>query len=122
MQKIRRFDDFAQLEPVDLEERLALWEMEDELPDTVSIDDQDKSVDIEETNKVDTITQAGDLLKLFNVKIPSKKLKLKVECSLVLLDFFRERMVVEDGANIGGREFEMETLKMAEECGLMGRV
>ncbi|GKU95351.1 hypothetical protein SLEP1_g8722 [Rubroshorea leprosula] len=112
MQKTRRFESLAQLEPVDLEKRLASSELEDEWPRRrpISIDGDGKSISDE--SKKEKITDAGDLLKIFKYKTPSNKMKLKVES--VLLDFFRER-IVQGGTNGQGEFDEKETLKMAEE-------
>ncbi|OMP09634.1 hypothetical protein COLO4_05272 [Corchorus olitorius] len=91
MQKIRRFESLAQLEPVDLEKRIALAEHEDG-----------------NNNKQDKFTEANEkLLKQLKSKYPS-------DCFYwadnLLLDFFSERMVEDEGVLI-----ELELVKVAED-------
>ncbi|XWS38422.1 hypothetical protein CRYUN_Cryun19dG0130000 [Craigia yunnanensis] len=123
IQKIRRFESLAQLEPVDLEKRIALAELEHEslespreLLCSVSVknngnmyDDQVKQEKDREANE--------KLLKLLKSKIPSDSFKFKADN--LQLDFFRERLMVEENAkrlaDMGLEEFGLDLFKVAED-------
>ncbi|XXG67263.1 hypothetical protein AAC387_Pa06g0652 [Persea americana] len=72
LQKIRRFECLAQVDPVDLEKRIAQSELEEEAEEVVQAEDK-----------------AGDLLQLF--KASSKKSHTP-NTDKLLLDFFREEL------------------------------
>ncbi|XVF52819.1 hypothetical protein PTKIN_Ptkin05aG0049200 [Pterospermum kingtungense] len=103
VQKIRRFESLTQLEPVDLEKRIALAELEN------NQDRQEKEYAGEANEK---------LLKLLKSKIPADSFKFKADDNL-LLHFFRERLVMEDKAKgvveMGLEEFELDLVKVAED-------
>ncbi|XP_021299433.1 uncharacterized protein LOC110428082 [Herrania umbratica] len=120
MQKIRRFENLAQLTSVDLEKRIALSELEDESlestkePCLVSVDNNGNISD--EVKQEKDKEGNGKLLMLLKAKIPSDSSKFKADN--LLLDFFRERMVEDNNAKkhakMGLEEFALDLLKVAE--------
>ncbi|XVF10678.1 hypothetical protein REPUB_Repub07fG0203200 [Reevesia pubescens] len=110
MQRIRRFESLALLEPVDLEKRIAMAELEDEslespkelssvsvIKNNGNMSDEDKQEKDREANE--------KLLKLLKEKIPSDSFK----ADNLLLDFFKERLMVEENAK------QLDLLKVAED-------
>lgn len=103
MQKIRRFESLAQLEPVDLEKRIALSELEDseEHPrDSYSIifhddssfeEDEDQQEQEENKEALMAEERAMKLLKLLKAKDSVESHEDDVDG--VLLDFFREKIL-----------------------------
>ncbi|XP_022754071.1 uncharacterized protein LOC111302409 [Durio zibethinus] len=123
MQKIRRFESLSQLEPVDLEKRIALAELEDESLEShrevlclVSVNNNGNMSDYQDKEEKDR--EANEkLLKLLKSKIPSDSFKFMADN--LLLDFFRERLTVENNAkrlaDMGLEEFGLDLLKVAED-------
>ncbi|KAA8521969.1 hypothetical protein F0562_012717 [Nyssa sinensis] len=104
MRKIRRFESLAQLEPVDLEKRMALSEFSDESHESplqrCSVSIQGSVMfDVKEEEENDTEQKSQELLKLMKetLIIPSYHLDFKADTTL-FLDFFRER-IIEAGSN-----------------------
>ncbi|XWS49878.1 hypothetical protein CRYUN_Cryun12cG0041000 [Craigia yunnanensis] len=123
MQEIRRLESLAQLEPVDLEKRIALSELEDESLEShkeqlcsVSVNNNDNMSDDQDKQEKDR-EEHKKLLKLLQSKIPSDSFKFKADN--LLLDFFRERLMVEDNArrlvDMGLEEFGLDLFKVAED-------
>ncbi|KAF5729945.1 hypothetical protein HS088_TW20G00312 [Tripterygium wilfordii] len=83
IQKIRRFESLAQLEPVDLAKRIALSEMND--PESL------KSPAPPSTN-YDEEEKADELVKLVKSRIPSSTLLTSRKVDNVLLDYFQENI------------------------------
>jgi hypothetical protein len=117
MQKIRRFESLAQLDPLDLEKRIAMAELEDESLESpvqhcsVSIH-SDNDNDFKETKENGTEKQAQELLK--HVK---STISLASKVDSLLLDFFKEKIVENyaGGSMVGSyKEFEQE-LRVAQE-------
>ncbi|KAG6788382.1 hypothetical protein POTOM_004447 [Populus tomentosa] len=117
MQKIRRFESLAQLDPLDLEKRIAMAELEDESlespvqPCSVSIH-SDNDSDFKETKENGTEKHAQELLE--HVK---STISLASEADSLLLDFFKEKIVENyaGGSMVGSyKEFEQE-LRVARE-------
>ncbi|XVF13212.1 hypothetical protein REPUB_Repub08aG0188900 [Reevesia pubescens] len=127
VKNIRRFKSLAQLEPVDLEKRIAMAEPEDEesleshkeVLYSVSVNNDDNMSNDDEDYKQEKDREANDekLLKLLKAKIPSDSFKFKSDN--LLLEFFRERLMMEDNAkrvvNMGLEEFGLDLLKVAED-------
>ncbi|CAK7335439.1 unnamed protein product [Dovyalis caffra] len=114
MQKIRRFESLAQLDPVDLEKRIAMAELEDESldsplqPCSMSIH-SDNDNGFNETKENGTEKDAQELLKHVKSTIASHSLAPKVDS--LLLDFFKEKIVENNasGSVVGSyKEFEQE--------------
>ncbi|XP_011029175.1 PREDICTED: uncharacterized protein LOC105128995 [Populus euphratica] len=115
MQTIRRFESLAQIDPLDLEKRIAMAELEDESPVqhcSVSIHGDNEN-DFKETKENGTEKHAQELLK--HVK---STISLASEAdSTLLLDFFKEKIVENNavGSMVGSyKEFEQE-LRVAQE-------
>ncbi|XP_030472462.1 uncharacterized protein LOC115690289 [Syzygium oleosum] len=113
--KARRCRTLSRLRPVQLEKRITLSELEDEAPvqyssstpsPSVFTEDQGKESEIEEK-----IRELLDVAAGINPSFTSK-------VDILLLDFFRERLEEEEGANKmairGSNEFESKLLKVAE--------
>ncbi|KAA3460167.1 UAA transporter [Gossypium australe] len=99
MQKIRRFERLAQLEPVELDKRIAMAELEDEFPDELLGDYNNKP----ETNH-------QKLYKLLKPQIPSN--------SFSSLSVNAKRVVIEMGTeDFGKNENWMELTQGKEEVG-----
>ncbi|XP_038993580.1 uncharacterized protein LOC120117369 [Hibiscus syriacus] len=79
-QKVRRMEGLAQLEPVDLEKRIAMTELEDEPSPLESLEADEK------------------LLKALKVRIPSEM------DDKLLLDLFREKGLEDFGVNGNGED------------------
>uniref|UniRef100_A0A5B7BX22 DUF4378 domain-containing protein n=1 Tax=Davidia involucrata TaxID=16924 RepID=A0A5B7BX22_DAVIN len=109
MQKIRRFESLAQLEPVDLEKRMALSELSDESLEsplqTCSVSIQGSLMFDKEQEENETEQKAKELLKLMKATIPSSN-HLNFNAYTLLLDFFRERIT---------NEFNYELLSVAKD-------
>ncbi|MBA0737228.1 hypothetical protein Gogos_010699 [Gossypium gossypioides] len=104
MPKVRRFESLAQLEPVDLEKRIAMAELEDEssLLRSVSVNNNGMSEE--------------KLLKLLKAKFPSEIFKFRADN--LLLDFFWETFMVEDKGerhDMGFEDFGVKSLKVVED-------
>ncbi|MBA0709808.1 hypothetical protein Golax_024829 [Gossypium laxum] len=104
MPKVRRFESLAQLEPVDLEKRIAMAELEDEssLLRSVSVNNNGMSEE--------------KLLKLLKAKFPSQIFKFRADN--LLLDFFWETFMVEDKGerhDMGFEDFGVKSLKVVED-------
>ncbi|KHG12887.1 hypothetical protein F383_00080 [Gossypium arboreum] len=104
MPKVRRFESLAQLEPVDLEKRIAMAELEDEssLLRSVSVNNNGMSEE--------------KLLKLLKAKFPSEIFKFRADN--LLLDFFWETFIVEDKGerhDMGFKDFGVKSLKVVED-------
>lgn len=81
MQKLRRFESLAQLEPIDLEKRIASFQLDDkflESPSTESFEDE-------------TAKQVQELLKLMKSTSPSNRYNM-CKAENLLSDFFREKL------------------------------
>lgn len=81
MQKLRRFASLAQLEPIDLEKRIASFQLDDkflESPSTESFEDE-------------TAKQVQELLKLMKSTSPSNRYNM-CKAENLLSDFFREKL------------------------------
>ncbi|KAM5572615.1 hypothetical protein ABKV19_012591 [Rosa sericea] len=98
MQKIRRFENLAQLEPIDLERQMAMSEVD-------GGDDRD--------NK--TEEKAGELVKQLIIKTSSSALSndlvVHMKADKLVVDLFRERSVENSKENV----VMDEVLKVAEE-------
>ena len=123
MQKIRRLESLAQLEPVDLEKQIALSELEDESLQSpkevlcsVSVNNNDNMSDDQDKQEKDR-EEREKLLKQLQSKSPSDRFKFKADN--LLLDFFRERLMVEDNAkrlvDMGLEELGLDLFKVAED-------
>ncbi|KAB2018228.1 hypothetical protein E1A91_D08G216800v1 [Gossypium mustelinum] len=104
MPKVRRFESLTQLEPVDLEKRIAMAELEDEssLLRSVSVNNNGMSEE--------------KLLKLLKAKFPSEIFKFRADN--LLLDFFWETFMVEDKGerhDMGFEDFGVKSLKVVED-------
>uniref|UniRef100_A0A6N2L640 DUF4378 domain-containing protein n=1 Tax=Salix viminalis TaxID=40686 RepID=A0A6N2L640_SALVM len=113
VQKIRRFDSLAQLDPLDLEKRIAAAELEDESP--LQHCSTDSSILKMETKENGTEKDAQELLEHVKSTVASRSLASKVDS--LLLDFFEERIEENKaGGSVAGsyRGFEQE-LKVARE-------
>ncbi|RVW16284.1 hypothetical protein CK203_067871 [Vitis vinifera] len=110
LQKIRRFESVAELEPVDLEKRIALLELDDE-PLHQSPAQPSMSI---HRNKEEMTTerQAQNLLKLIKAEVPSDSSKFNADT--LLLDFFKER-IMERHENPNADEFNQELLRVTED-------
>lgn len=110
LQKIRRFESVAELEPVDLEKRIALLELDDE-PLHQSPAQPSMSI---HRNKEEMTTerQAQNLLKLIKAEVPSDSSKFNA--GTLLLDFFKER-IMERHENPNADEFNQELLRVTED-------
>ena len=115
MQKIRRFESLAQLDPVDLEKRIAMAELGDESLESpaqhcsmsIKSDNNDNFSEAKEENG--TEKHAQELLKHVKSTIASHSLSSKLDSLLV--DFFTEKIVENNasGSVIGlYKEFEQE--------------
>ncbi|XP_061988714.1 uncharacterized protein LOC133707168 [Rosa rugosa] len=97
MQKIRRFENLAQLEPIDLERRMAMSETDG--------DDRDNR----------TEEKAGELVKQLIIKTSSSALSndlvVHMKADKLVVDLFRERSVENSKENV----VMGEVLKVAEE-------
>lgn len=108
MQKIRRFESLAQLEPVDLEKRIALAELEDNnnsLESPVCVNNNGNNIMSDDDQYYEK------LLQLLKSEIPSDSLKFMADN--LLLDFFRERLMVDDDK--AGLELGLDLVKVAED-------
>ncbi|KAJ6943388.1 hypothetical protein NC652_008993 [Populus alba x Populus x berolinensis] len=115
MQKIRRFESLAQLDPVDLEKRIAMAELGDESLESpvqhcsmsIKSGNNDNFSEAKEENG--TEKHAQELLKHVKSTIASHSLSSKLDSLLV--DFFTEK-IVENNASGGViglyKEFEHE--------------
>jgi hypothetical protein len=112
MQKIRRLESLAQLDPVDLEKRIAMAELGDESLESpaqhcsmsIKSDNNDNFSEAKEENG--TEKHAQELLKQVESTIASHSLSSKL-----LVDFFTEKIVENNasGSVIGlYKEFEQE--------------
>ncbi|KAA8522340.1 hypothetical protein F0562_013299 [Nyssa sinensis] len=111
MQKIRRFESLTQLEPVDLEELIALSESSDEPLELqlCSVSIQGSIVlDKEDEEENETEKYALELLKLMKAD------SLEFNADTLLLDFFRER-ITEADALAGGEKFNNELLNIGKD-------
>ncbi|XVE64906.1 hypothetical protein DITRI_Ditri07aG0139600 [Diplodiscus trichospermus] len=124
MQKIRRLESLAQLEPVDLEKRIALAELENESLESprealcsVSVNANGNKSDDQDQQEKDR-EASEKLLKQMESKIPSNSFKF--DADNLLTDLINERLMVEDNAkqlahDMGLEELGLEILKVAED-------
>lgn len=122
MHKIRRFECLAQLEPVDLEERIALCELNHESPQSpmqpCPLSTQDNNTfNKKEENQTEQLTKAQELLDLIRTKSSPSGSKFKVDS--LLLDFIEEK-IEENNVNAitttrCDNEFQHEILKVTED-------
>ncbi|KAJ6341870.1 hypothetical protein OIU78_009921 [Salix suchowensis] len=113
VQKIRRFESLARLDPLDLEKRIAAAELEDESP--LQHCSTDSSILKIETKENGTEKDAQELLEHVQSTVASHSLASKVDS--LLLDFFEEKIEENKaGGSVAGsyRGFEQE-LKVARE-------
>ncbi|KAB5573626.1 hypothetical protein DKX38_000820 [Salix brachista] len=113
VQKIRRFESLAPLDPLDLEKRIAAAELEDESP--LQHCSTDSSILKIETKENGTEKDAQELLEHVKSTVASHSLASKVDS--LLLDFFEEKIEENKaGGSVAGsyRGFEQE-LKVARE-------
>ncbi|GFZ07035.1 hypothetical protein Acr_18g0012050 [Actinidia rufa] len=89
MQKIRRFENLSQLEPMGLEDKFSLTEFTDESPESPSPSPSQLCSDPIQ-DKIDTKHTAVDLLELLKATFQSSSFDFRAEN--LLLDFFRERI------------------------------
>lgn len=99
MQKLRRFESLSQLEPVDLEKRIALSDFDRESVgstlQTCLLPILENNIsDEEEEEDNETETKAVELLEEMKAKTPSVSFKFKAEN--LFLDFFREGIIEEN--------------------------
>nr|DAD48029.1 TPA_asm: hypothetical protein HUJ06_017966 [Nelumbo nucifera] len=119
MQKIRRFEIFAQLEPVELEQRIALAELDDSVEcasDSFSISVHDDTAYQRIEEDEEAIEAEERAMRLFNkhIKASSQLQNRKASMEHVLLDFFRNGIMGRTQAEEGD-EFECELLKVARD-------
>ena len=122
MHKIRRFECLAQLEPVDLEERIALCELNYESPQSpmqpCPLSTQDNNTfNKKEENQTEQLIKAQELLDLIRKKCSPSGSKFQVDS--LLLDFFEEK-IEENNVNAStttrcDNEFQHEILKVTED-------
>ncbi|KAK9984468.1 hypothetical protein SO802_033993 [Lithocarpus litseifolius] len=122
MHKIRRFECLAQLEPVVLEERIALCELNHESPQSpmqpCPLSTQDNNTfNKKEENQTEQLIKAQELLDLIRTKRSPSGSKFKVDS--LLLDFFEEK-IEENNVNAStttrcDNEFQHEILKVTED-------
>ena len=122
MHKIRRFECLAQLEPVDLEERIALCELNHESPQSpmqpCPLSTQDNNMfNKKEENQTEQLIKAQELLDLIRTKSSQSGSKFKVDS--LLLDFIEEK-IEENNVNAStttrcDNEFQHEILKVTED-------
>ncbi|KAM3735025.1 hypothetical protein ACB098_10G059900 [Castanea mollissima] len=117
MHKIRRFECLAQLEPVDLEERIALCELNHESPQSpmqpCSLPTQDNNTfDKKEENLTEEL-KAQELLDLIRTKSSPSGSKFKVDS--LLLDFFEENNVNASTTTRCNNENQHEILTVIED-------
>lgn len=117
MKKIKRFECLTELEPLNLDKRIASSESESESPLNNSSEtkvDQDEEEKEEEKQTVESI--ALDLVQDLKASMPSYSLKLKAEN--LLFDFFNERILNahEHSKEVTrGGEFKNKLLKLAKD-------
>ncbi|XP_024029081.1 uncharacterized protein LOC21405902 isoform X2 [Morus notabilis] len=117
LQKIRSFEKLTQLEPIDLEKRIAMSELEDKL---VTISNVHEDYDREKRNGSEE--KAREMMKLIRVRTstttaltaPLKIDNLVSKADNLLFDFFRERVMEEGEANDEAFN-QKEALKVAED-------
>ncbi|XP_050265921.1 uncharacterized protein LOC126709654 [Quercus robur] len=122
MHKIRRFECLAQLEPVDLEERIAFCELNHESPQSpmqpCPLSTQDNNMfNKKEENQTEQLIKAQELLDLIRTKSSPSGSKFKVDS--LLLDFIEEK-IEENNVNAStttrcDNEFQHEILKVTED-------
>ncbi|XP_042480649.1 uncharacterized protein LOC122061453 [Macadamia integrifolia] len=121
MQKIRRFESLAQLEPVDIEKRIALLEEDDDSVESPSHDgllvsqegedEQESEVDLE-AKMVEE--RAIELLKLIKTTSSLDDRTTTGNLDGVLLDFFKE--IIMGRSNTEGEGFDFkEVVKVARD-------
>lgn len=104
MKKIKRFECLTELEPLNLDKRIASSESESESPLNNS---PETEVDEEEEDKQTVESRAIDLVQELKASMPSYSLKLKTE--KFLFDFFKERILN------GDNEFNNKMLELAQD-------
>ncbi|XP_049378412.1 uncharacterized protein LOC125843245 [Solanum stenotomum] len=104
MKKIKRFECLTELEPLNLDKRIASSESESESPLNNS---SESEVDEEEEDKQRVERQALDMVQELKESMPSYTLKLKTE--KLLFDFFKERILN------GDDEFKNKPLELAQD-------
>lgn len=112
MQKIRRFETLAHLEPLDLEKRIALSELEDETLESPLQSVLNKNILLFNGDEDETEKKVSEFLKVVRSTTQSNILMCKADN--LLSDFFRER-IEEENAKVGCKEFEQELLKVAQD-------
>ncbi|KAL3331271.1 hypothetical protein AABB24_034871, partial [Solanum stoloniferum] len=104
MKKIKRFECLTELEPLNLDKRIASSESESESPLNNS---SETEVDEEEEDKQRVERQALDMVQELKESMPSYSFKLKTE--KLLFDFFKERILN------GDDEFKKKQLELAQD-------
>ncbi|XP_006358912.1 uncharacterized protein [Solanum tuberosum] len=104
MKKIKRFECLTELEPLNLDKRIASSESESESPLNNS---SETEVDEEEEDKQRVERQALDMVQELKESMPSYTIKLKTE--KLLFDFFKERILN------GDDEFKNKPLELAQD-------
>ncbi|XP_055821440.1 uncharacterized protein LOC129889976 [Solanum dulcamara] len=105
MKRIKRFECLTELEPLNLDKRIASSESESESPINNS---SETEVDEEEEEDKQTVeSKAIDLVQELKASMPSYSLKLKTE--KFLFDFFKERILN------GDDEFKNKMLELAQD-------
>ncbi|KAK6783254.1 hypothetical protein RDI58_021051 [Solanum bulbocastanum] len=104
MKKIKRFECLTELEPLNLDKRIASSESESESPLNNS---SETEVDEEEEDKQRVERQALDMVQELKESMPSYSFTLKTE--KLLFDFFKERIL------IGDDEFKNKLLELAQD-------
>ncbi|GAV79421.1 hypothetical protein CFOL_v3_22886 [Cephalotus follicularis] len=118
MRKIRRCECLAQLEPLDLEIRIALSKLEDEVIDQspmqpFSMSTYNNAMLYKDEEESDTYEKACSLFKFVESKIPLVSFNFNAE--ILILDFLTEKIEENASSVIGNMELEQGLLKMAEE-------
>ncbi|KAF5734838.1 hypothetical protein HS088_TW15G00333 [Tripterygium wilfordii] len=95
MQKIRRFESLAELEPVDLAKRIALSEMDDleslKSPASPSTNSKEEEEEKENGGENETESRRDELLRQLKSTIPSNTLLASNKADNLLLNFFTEK-------------------------------
>ncbi|PIA49667.1 hypothetical protein AQUCO_01300440v1 [Aquilegia coerulea] len=121
MQKIRRFESLAKIEPLDLEKRITSLEHDDssEYPSDSQSNSVSNDVEVDQEEDEEYIMaeqKARELLKLFNG--PTSKECLNETTNGPLLDFFREEVMERNHhskKSPKGDELDQELLKVAKD-------
>lgn len=111
LQNIRRFESVTELEPVDLEKRIALMELDSNLMRESPVR---PSMSIHRLHKEKTTAErrAQNLLKLMKAETQCEGSDFNTDA--LLLDFFREGIMERKG-NPDAEEMDQELVRVAEE-------